>query len=345
MVITIHDAVVMAYALCATSDSWAAAIGGAAGSPGADVLITGDSDVTVEAPGSPSAIGGGSGAEQHFGSLEVGIGADLGIDEDTGLVIPGGFTVTNAGVLWLQSPLTNHGVVNNSGAINMFADLMNHGHIENSEFLILSGGGTENRGFISNSGEMTVFGTPVNSGIIGNEGELTIVDGLVNAGIIRGPGNVAGVDLVTLHNFTNEFQINDGSGATIVTETVLAPSFADALISLPEPPVRAGFDFVGWNAERDGSGTQLEASTTLGATAATLGWFAQWQAQGDPDPTPDPGGDPDAPPAPAPPAPGGELAVGGQSTPTALTITGLVVLLALGALLAAAGSFTRRARG
>src|SRR5690606_33922900 len=126
--------------------------------------------------------------------------------------------------------------------------------------------------------EVVVFENPVNYGIIGNDGELIIFDGLVNAGIIRGPGDIEGVDLVTLHNFVNEFQINDGSGSAMGPETVLASSFADARISLPQPPVRAGFDFVGWNAERDGSGEQLESGTTLGTAAATLGWFAQWQA-------------------------------------------------------------------
>jgi hypothetical protein len=295
-----------------------------------------------------SAIGGGSGAEQHFGSLEVGLGADLGVDPGSALMVPGGATVSNAGVLWLQSPFINHGVVNNAGAINVFADLINYGDIENSAFLTISGAGTENHGFIGNSGEVTFFDNPLNHGIIGNDGELVIVDGLVNAGIIRGPGAVENVDLVTLHNFVNEFQLNDGSGSAMGTVTVLASSFADALISLPEPPMRAGFDFVGWNAERDGSGERLEVGTMLGTTAATLGWFAQWQAQADPDPTPDPDDDPDIKPAPEPSASdatqGGELAQGGQGMPTALTITGITVLLVLGGSLAAAGGFTRRTR-
>lgn len=348
MAITIHDADVIADALCATSEKWAAAIGGAAGSPGADVSITGDSDVVVDAPGSFSAIGGGSGAEQYFGSLEVGLGADLGVDPDSALVVPEGATVSIAGVLWLQSPFINRGVVNNTGAINVFADLINYGDIENSAFLMIAGTGTENHGFISNNGEVMFFDNPLNHGIISNDGELVIVDGLVNAGIIRGPGTVEGVDLVTLHNFVNEFQVNDGSGSAMGTETVLASSFADAHISLPQPPMRAGFNFVGWNAERDGSGERLEAGTTLGTAAATLGWFAQWQAQADPDPIPDPDDDPDVMPTPAPPASdatqGGELAQGGQGAPTALTITGIAVLLVLGGALAAVGRPTHRTR-
>lgn len=302
MTITIDSAEVLATANCLGTTGLAAAVGGGPGSSGADVSITSSSEaseVRLDAPGSPTTIGGGVGAESEFGSLQIGLASEVAIEEDSSLLIPVGSTVSNAGALYMEGPFTNDGTFNNSGVFGAFAGVTNYGHIENNGFLGIDGAGSENGGIISNAGELEFFHT------------------LFNPGIIRGSGAVEGAAFVTGNNFSNVFDLNGAAGGATSNELILAPSFGDAQRAIPTAPTRDGFDFVGWNAASDGSGQMLDGDTVLGTTPTTLTWYAQWQAHQ------------------APATPPAELARTGQSAPTTLLTTGVAVLLMLSGAVAA----------
>ena len=74
--------------------------------------------------------------------------------------------------------------------------------------------------------------------------------------------------------YTVIFDKNGGDTAPVPTSITLKPP-ATSLSTLPTQPERAGHQFMGWNTQRDGSGTPFVVGTVVEANTAML-VYAQW---------------------------------------------------------------------
>jgi Listeria-Bacteroides repeat domain (List_Bact_rpt)/IPT/TIG domain len=136
-------------------------------------------------------------------------------------------------------------------------------------------------------------GTTINySGVITNDGVLTDADSsgqgagtidntgtIVNDGSIPNDGQGDGGLLITGNNYTLNFDVNGGPGATPSAINVLAPTVADSEQSLPTPQVASGYTFLGWYTAPSGgtlvtSNTDLSVLLPTGPSSTTL--YAQY---------------------------------------------------------------------
>lgn len=206
----------------AVSDSgleWAAAIGGSAGSPGSAVTITGTASVTVEAVGSESVIGHGSGRTgTFFGSLTIGAAGHLIVASDSVLSIPASVSVTNSGTLELLGSLLVGGSFTNSGSLRSESDIVSDGAFTNTaEFhndgLFIATGPVLNAetGVIDNTGSVLTFGSFTNDGFIESCCALNLfgvsanTGTLVNNDILATGGSFLNTGLMV----NNELLVND----------------------------------------------------------------------------------------------------------------------------------------
>jgi uncharacterized repeat protein (TIGR02543 family) len=69
------------------------------------------------------------------------------------------------------------------------------------------------------------------------------------------------------------FKLNDGTENVHVTKTVTEPATTIGAADFPGNPVRAGYDFAGWNTAANGLGTAFTASTTV---SGPIPVYATW---------------------------------------------------------------------
>jgi len=74
---------------------------------------------------------------------------------------------------------------------------------------------------------------------------------------------------------TVAFDRNGGDTEAAPTHKTIIPP-ATSLNSLPVPPTRAGYQFAGWNTERDGRGSPFTAQTSVDAATSRIVVYAQW---------------------------------------------------------------------
>ena len=134
--------------------------------------------------------------------------------------------------------------------------------------------------------EITVTSTGKITGLDASPTVGAQIQGLASTGTIDNGGTItlassllSGI-LMFDHNYRFTFDSQGGSAESPVT--VYAPSFADGARTLPTP-TKPGYEFDGWNTVLDGSGSDIESTTTLpgtsadgNAVASTL--YAQWSA-------------------------------------------------------------------
>lgn len=193
--ITIRDATVIATSGCSDGSEWAAAIGGGAGTSGAELAIEGAADVTVIAGTSvlpSSVIGQGSGASDAlFGSLSIGPLSRVTVEEHSSLTIPSGATADNSGSLNIEGMMSVNGTLANGGLL------------ENSG-IILASGELLTSGTITNIGHLTVPGVLHNTGLIHSCCSLELFSGVNDGQIVNGTLSIAVLYVGFVNNATIE---------------------------------------------------------------------------------------------------------------------------------------------
>lgn len=280
--------------LVVTGGSYSAGIGaGNAGSSG-DLTVNGG---TITATGHVYAAGIGGGSGGNGGVLTVNGGIVTANASDFGAAIGGGnwgnggAVTINGGVVTANGGKQSAGIGGGQGgdggtlSINAGTVTASGGEPASGIIAVAIGGSNPTMAFgaLSNSGSLTI---PAGSGItipagviVTNTGTITLAGTIINNGSITGTGTINPASSVTVNNYSVLADPNDGASVTTATR-VLAATLADASLSLPTAPARAGYAFAGWFDAPTG-GAMMTTNTPLG-TGAGPSWpvsvtlYAQW---------------------------------------------------------------------